>query len=59
MRIIKLFTAQDKMKDNNDEVKEYGKQTYPCTKGLLSNPLSEFFSITTVAVILLIGGGWS
>ena len=35
MRIIKLFTAQDKMKDKfNDEVKEYGKQNLSCTKGL-------------------------
>ena len=59
MRIIKLFTAQDKMKDKfNDEVKEYGKQNLSMYKRFeLSNPLSEFLSITTVAVILLIGGG--
>ena len=59
MRIIKLFTAQDKMKDKfNDEVKEYGKQNLSMYKRFeLSNPLSEFLSVTTVAVILLIGGG--
>ena len=42
----------------NDEVKEYGKQNLSMYKRFeLSNPLSEFLSITTVAVILLIGGG--
>ncbi|MAD58748.1 MAG: antibiotic ABC transporter ATP-binding protein [Flammeovirgaceae bacterium] len=59
MRIIKLFTAQDKMRDKfGDEVKDYGRQNLSMYKRFeLSNPLSEFLSIATVAIILLIGGG--
>lgn len=59
MRIIKLFTAQGKMRDKFDEeVKDYGKQNLSMYKRFeLSNPLSEFLSIATVAIILLIGGG--
>tara|TARA_X000000950_G_scaffold96197_1_gene121462 strand:- start:3845 stop:5581 length:1737 start_codon:yes stop_codon:yes gene_type:complete len=59
MRIIKLFTAQGKMRDKFDEeVKDYGRQNLSMYKRFeLSNPLSEFLSIATVAIILLIGGG--
>jgi subfamily B ATP-binding cassette protein MsbA len=59
MRIIKLFTAQDKMRYNfGYEVKDYGRQNLSMYKRFeLSNPLSEFLSIATVAIILLIGGG--
>ena len=58
MRIIKLFTAQGKMRDKFDEeVKDYGRQNLSMYKRFeLSNPLSEFLSIATVAIILLIGG---
>ena len=59
MRIIKLFTAQEKMREKfGDEVKDYGRQNLSMYKRFeLSNPLSEFLSIATVAIILLIGGG--
>ena len=59
IRIIKLFTAQGKMRDKFDEeVKDYGRQNLSMYKRFeLSNPLSEFLSIATVAIILLIGGG--
>ena len=59
MRIIKLFTAQGKMREKfGDEVKDYGRQNLSMYKRFeLSNPLSEFLSIATVAIILLIGGG--
>jgi len=59
MRIIKLFTAQEKMRDKfGEEVKDYGRQNLSMYKRFeLSNPLSEFLSIATVAIILLIGGG--
>ena len=58
IRIIKLFTAQGKMRDKFDEeVKDYGRQNLSMYKRFeLSNPLSEFLSIATVAIILLIGG---
>ena len=59
IRIIKLFTAQEKMREKfGDEVKDYGSQNLSMYKRFeLSNPLSEFLSIATVAIILLIGGG--
>ena len=58
IRIIKLFTANNFMRSRfRNEVNDYGKQNLSMYKRFeLSNPISEFLGIATVALLLLIGG---
>lgn len=58
IRIIKLFTANNFMRSRfRNEVNDYGKQNLSMYKRFeLSNPITEFLGIATVALLLLIGG---
>ena len=58
IRIIKLFTANNFMRSRfRNEVSDYGKQNLSMYKRFeLSNPITEFLGIATVALLLLIGG---
>jgi len=58
IRIIKLFTANNFMRRRfKNEVNDYGKQNLSMYKRFeLSNPITEFLGIATVALLLLIGG---
>ncbi|MEC7857811.1 MAG: ABC transporter ATP-binding protein [Bacteroidota bacterium] len=58
IRIIKLFTANNFMRNRfKHEVNDYGKQNLSMYKRFeLSNPITEFLGIATVALLLLIGG---
>ncbi len=58
MRIIKLFTANNFMRERFErEVEDYGKQNLSMYKRFeLSNPITEFLGVATVALLLLVGG---
>jgi subfamily B ATP-binding cassette protein MsbA len=58
IRIIKLFTANNFMRNRfKNEVNDYGKQNLSMYKRFeLSNPITEFLGIATVALLLIIGG---